>query len=103
MERPDARVNRNGAKTPQKGAKLIRWEKVGKTVRGDGTTVIRYGGIGTDYAIESRKEQIPHATRPGSWAHTTYAVIRDGEEVTTRYTLKDAKELVEELSKGGTE
>ena len=79
---------------------MIRWVKTARTVRGDGTTVIRYLGIGTDFMIESRKEQIPHANRPGSWAHTTCAVLKDGEMVTTRSTLKDAKELAEELIRG---
>lgn len=79
---------------------MIRWEKAAKTVRGDGTTVILYQGIGTACAIESRKEQIPHANRPGSWSHTTYAVLKDGKQITTRSTLKDAKELAEELIRG---
>lgn len=76
---------------------MIRWEKVAKSVHGDGTTVIQYQGIGTDFMIESRKEQIPHANRSGSWAHTHYTLIRDGKPISERSTLSSAKEVAEEL------
>lgn len=76
---------------------MAHWEKTGKAVTGEGTT-ITYTLAGTPYTVESRKRQIPHASRSGSWEHTTFAVLKGGQQVDTRHTLQDAKEIAEKLA-----
>lgn len=72
------------------------WKKAGKTVSKEGSTV-RYELEGTALAVESRKRYIQHANRTGTWDHTTYFVIVDGQDVKECYSLKDAKEYAEAL------
>ncbi|MBQ3660412.1 MAG: hypothetical protein II907_00015 [Firmicutes bacterium] len=74
------------------------WKKAGKTVNEEGTTV-RYELEGTALALESRKRHIPHANGVGTWDHTTYFVIVDGEAIKECYTLKDAKEYADALNR----
>ena len=74
----------------------MKWVRLNKTVDIDGTT-IEYGAPGTDLTIESRKRHIPHANGSGTWDHTTYFVIRSGEELKELYSLSDAKEYAEKL------
>ena len=76
--------------------KEIKWEKIGRAVTFDGTTII-YEGKGTPYLIESRKRRIPHANRPGTWDHTSYFVIKDGKELVEKMTLRDAKEAAQKF------
>lgn len=72
----------------------IKWTKGGKLIRQDMTINIYYYGE-TGYTVESRKKQIPHANgRPGTWEHTTYFVVKDGEDVKEFWTLKDAQAYV---------
>ena len=74
---------------------MIKWVRFGKTVNAEGTT-IAYIGENTRYSIESRKRHIPHAGgRAGTWEHTTYFVLKDGQELIEKYSLRDAKEYVE--------
>lgn len=75
---------------------MIRWIKTGREVNADGTT-ITYSGEGTGLTIESRKRHIPHANRRGTWDHTTYCVLKNGQELTQKFSLKDAKEFAEGL------
>ncbi len=77
----------------------ITWTKGGRTVSPDGTTNIYYG-LGTGFSIESRKRHIPHANGSGTWDHTTYWVLKDGEEIKERYSLGDAKAYAEAMMKG---
>lgn len=73
------------------------WKKSGKIIRHD-ATVICYECADVPYIIESRKKQISHANGyPGTWEHTSYFVVRDGEDVREFQTLKDAKDYVEDL------
>ena len=64
------------------------------TVKGDdGSRVVTYvedafPGI----TIESRKRPIPHANGVGSWMYTDYAVFLNGQEMTVKHTLREAKE-----------
>ena len=75
----------------------MKWIKTGRTVNEEGTTVI-YTGEGSGLEIESRKRHIPHAGgRTGFWDHTTYWVIKNGQEVKECYSLADAKEYAEGL------
>ena len=74
----------------------MKWEKVGKTVNTEGTTIC-YQAVGTGITIESRKRHIPHASGSGTWDHTTYWVLENGVEVKERYSLADAKEYAEAL------
>ena len=77
---------------------MITWIKTGKTVNTEGTTIF-YTGKGTDFTIESRKRHIPHANgRSGSWDHTTYFVLRSGNELIEKYSLADAKEYAEKMA-----
>ncbi len=73
-----------------------KWVKEGRFVTTKGTT-ITYRYTGTMYTVESRKRQIPHANGVGTWAHTTYFACRDGRQMIEKYSLKDAKEYVEQL------
>ena len=70
------------------------WIKAARTVSQEGTTIL-YRYTGTPYCVESRKRHIPHNGRSGTWEHTYYIVIKDGEEIAQMYSLKDAKEFVE--------
>lgn len=73
---------------------IIKWIKGGKLIRHDMTINIYYYGE-TGYTVESRKKQIPHANgRAGTWEHTTYFVVKDGEDVKEFYALKDAQAYV---------
>ena len=73
----------------------MNWIKTGKAVSPEGTT-ITYTLSGTPYTVESRKRHIPHAgVRPGTWDHTSYFVLKDGEEVIEKYSLADAKAFAE--------
>jgi hypothetical protein len=73
------------------GGEPMIWKKTGRQVTGEGTTII-YSLSGTDITVESRKRHIPHASRPGTWDHTSYFVVKAGVEVAERYSLADAKE-----------
>ena len=77
---------------------MITWTKIGKTVSATGTT-ITYVGRNTLLSIESRKRHIPHANGEGTWDHTTYVVLRKGEELKTCHSLREAKEYAEEVNK----
>lgn len=82
--------------------KEIRWTKTGRTVSAEGTTVV-YRGEGTPLTIESRKRHIPHANGDGTWDHTAYVILKDGEDLITRYSLADAKEHAARLMEGQAE
>jgi hypothetical protein len=78
----------------------MKWEKMGKTVNAEGTTVT-YEAVNHPFTIESRKRHIPHANgRPGTWDHTSFFVIFLGKEVAEKHSLKDAKEYAEGLLHG---
>lgn len=70
----------------------MTWAKTGRTFSQDGTTVTYTDLRETGLTIESRKRHIPHANGSGTWDHTTYWVLRDGEDLKECYTLKAAKE-----------
>ena len=72
----------------------MKWIKEGRTVNSEGTT-ITYRGEGTDITIESRKRHIPHSNNVGTWDHTSYFVLKTGQELKECYTLRDAKEFAE--------
>lgn len=74
----------------------LKWIKISKAVSAEGTT-IAYAAVGTPLTIESRKRHIPHANNQGTWDHTAYFVIKDGEEVMEKQHLADAKQYAEEL------
>lgn len=75
---------------------MMEWKKANRVVNDEGTT-ITYTADGTDLTIESRKRHIPHAGgRPGTWDHTSYFVIQDGQEKEF-WSLSDAKEYAEGL------
>lgn len=60
----------------------------------EGTT-ITYAAEGTGLTIESRKRHIPHANGFGTWDHTSFFVLVDGEEAIERRSLEGAKEYAE--------
>ncbi len=75
----------------------MKWEKIDKTVNREGTT-ITYAAEGTNrlLLIQSRLRHIPHANGIGTWDHTTYHVIANGQEAPKYWqTLKGAKEEAE--------
>ena len=71
------------------------WVKIGRTVTETATT-ITYKAVGTGYTIESRKRQIPHSNRSGTWAYTSYFVLKDGKELCEKHRLLDAARFCEE-------
>ena len=77
-------------------AKLI-WQKSGKIIRHDGTIIIYENG--GPYTIESRKRHIPHANRSGTWDHTSYFVLKNGNELIEKFSLKDAKDFAERVTR----
>lgn len=79
---------------------MIKWIKMGKHTDAEGTT-ISYWGAKTHYVIESRLRHIPHACGTGTWDHTSYFAIKDGEEVKEFWRLSEAKAWVEETIKEG--
>lgn len=70
----------------------MTWAKTGRTISQDGTTVTYTDLRETGLTIESRKRHIPHANGSGTWDHTSYWVLRDGEDLKECYTLTAAKE-----------
>lgn len=72
----------------------MKWEKIGKTVSAEGST-ITYWADCAPYVIESRKRHIPHANRSGTWDHTSYFVLFKGHELAEKHSLRDAKEYAE--------
>jgi len=75
---------------------MIRWIKTGRSVNAEGTT-ITYQGAGTSITIESRKRHIEHANGIGTWDHTSYFVLNNGEEVVEKQSLTAAKEYAETI------
>lgn len=70
----------------------MTWAKTGRVISQAGTTITYTDMRETGLTIESRKRHIPHANGSGTWDHTSYWVLRDGEELKDCYTLKAAKE-----------
>lgn len=75
----------------------MNWIKTGRTVTEDGSSTTYAAEGHPTLRIESRKRQIPHAARGGTWAFTSYFVLLDGEEVAEKMRLTDAKEFAETL------
>lgn len=71
---------------------MNNWAKTRRTVEPEGTTVTYTDLRESELTIESRKRHIPHANRSGTWDHTSYWVLRDGEELKECHTLTAAKE-----------
>ena len=67
------------------------WAKTGRTVGPEGTTITYTDLRETGLTIESRKRHIPHANGSGTWDHTSYWVLRDGEDLAEHWTLSGAK------------
>lgn len=74
----------------------LKWEKTGRTEDSQGTT-ITYSAEGTGLAVQSRKRQIPHANGIGTWTHTSFFVMKSGEDVAEKNSLADAKRYAEKL------
>lgn len=75
------------------------WKMIGKHIGPMGTTII-YGAEGCAYEIQSRKRHIPHANGSGTWDHTTYCVLQDGQVVKELQRLQAAKDYVDRLEAG---
>lgn len=73
----------------------IEWKKVEKTINREGTTITYQDAKNPWLIIQSRKRHIPHANGIGTWDHTTYWVLENGNELKECYSLKDAKEYAE--------
>ncbi len=81
----------------KKGKVEMKWNKTGKKVNAEGTTITYECDDLPGIKIESRKRHIPHANGVGTWDHTTYFVIGDGVELKEKWSLKDAQRYAEEL------
>lgn len=73
-----------------------KWVRTSRRIDTDGTT-ITYECPESIYTIESRKRHIPHAGGyPGTWDHTSYFVMKDGNEIIEKFSLRDAKAYINE-------
>lgn len=73
----------------------MKWEKIGRTVKGNGESVTYYASENGD-RIESRKKAIRHANGSGFWFHTSYFLItKEGEK--EFWKLQDAKDAAEKI------
>lgn len=81
---------------------MLKWEKTGRCVKGDGssTTFYQANGKAEQYCIESRKRPIPHTNRSGSWFYTSYFLIVGAQE-NEYHRLQDAKAAAEEIEDAG--
>lgn len=78
----------------------MRFERVGKTVKANGERVITYISHNPEgWKLESRREQIPHSGRPGTWEKTFYYVIAPDGTEEKRYSLRDAAEKAAEMAR----
>ena len=77
---------------------MLKWEKTGRIVKGDESAITEYRAAGeaAEYCIESRKRQIPHSNRPGTWAYTSYFLIFGAQEKEYQ-RLQDAKAAAEKI------
>ena len=75
---------------------MIKWVKTGKEVT-EVSTTITYAGVDTGVTFESRKRQIAHANRSGTWDYTSYFVLLHGVVLAEKNSLRDAKEYAEHL------
>lgn len=75
---------------------MIKWFKAGRAVHGNGESTTYYDTEDAKYQIESRKREIPHSNRAGSWMHTSYFLIWDGGGKEF-WSLKDAKNYAEKM------
>lgn len=77
----------------------MKWEKTGKKIGQEGTTITYAPPTSLSWTspvrIESRKRHIQHANRSGTWDHTTYVVLRGDEELAEKQTLQAAKAYAE--------
>lgn len=78
---------------------MIKWVKMGTTFDSEGRTTI-YEAENAPLTIESRLRHVPHANRSGTWDCTTYFVLKDGQELAEKHSLRDAKEYAERLANG---
>lgn len=74
---------------------MMKWDKVGTTIKGNGEKTIRYKAAETECMIESRREAIPHANRSGVWFRTSYFLMRPDGTEKEYYKLTDAKQAAE--------
>lgn len=77
----------------------MNWEKIGKTVTEEGTT-ITYRSQDPMVTVESRKKKIPRAYgsgKGGAWEHTTFVVCVSRVPVHECSTLADAKAYAEQM------
>ena len=72
------------------------WRTIGKNVNREGTTITYWSG-GVNVLVQSRKRHIPHANGEGTWDHTSYFVLKDGEDVAEYWRLSEAKKHAEQL------
>ena len=80
----------------------MKWLKMGKTENNEGTTIVYKCPSVEEITIESRKRHIPHSGRDGFWDHTTFFIMKDGQEIKEVYSLSDAKRIVENMVETGT-
>lgn len=79
------------------------WKKVGTECLENGEKTILYANPAyPGLVIESRKRNIPHSGREGTWSHTSYVLVRGPEELTF-YSLGDAVKWAEETPPAAAE
>lgn len=79
---------------------MMTWQKIRRETGKEGTTIVYRGYKNeqpTNYAIESRKRHILHADGRGTWDHTTYMVLFNGNEIREFQSMRRAKAYAEEL------
>jgi len=76
---------------------MVRWLRTGKAVSAEGTTIEYSSQSCPGITLESRRRHIPHSNGIGTWDHTTYHVLKSGEEVGQYYSLRSAQEHAERM------
>ena len=74
---------------------MLKWEKSGSIIHGNGEVTIVYEAEGSMFRIESRKRNIPHNKCSGTWSHTTFYVVGPGGYEKEYWRLRDAKKAAE--------
>jgi hypothetical protein len=77
----------------------MKWVRALRNVSAANITTVLYRLEGTTYTVLYLKRPIPYADGAGAWIRKEYKVLRNGQQIAERYTLKDAKAYAEEQYK----
>lgn len=75
---------------------MYEWEQTARLEDGEDLT-IRYEADGVRYPVESRRRQIPHANRSGSWTYVSFHLINPETGKEKKFTQFSSAVLAAEL------